>query len=118
MEVLIAPDSFKGNVSAPEVCDAIAEGILQADAGAAARKVPLADGGEGTARAITSAPGRRFVSACRREELDPMKTTSYGTGQLIVTPLDSGAWELIIVIGGSATNDDGIGMLSTLGFSL
>jgi glycerate kinase len=153
MEVVIAPDSFKGNMSAPEVCDAIAEGVLRADAGAVARKVPLADGGEGTARAITSAADGRFVSArvrgplgkpvdavfglidngrvaaldmasasgielLRREELNPMKASSYGTGQLIVAALDTGARELIIGIGGSATNDGGIGMLSALGFRL
>ncbi|MDR1326713.1 MAG: glycerate kinase [Treponema sp.] len=153
MEVLIAPDSFKGNMSALEVCDAIAEGVLRADAGAVVRKLPLADGGEGTARAITSAAGGRFVSArvsgplgkpvdavfglidngrvaaldmasasgielLRREELNPMKTTSYGTGQLITAALDSGAREIIIGIGGSATNDGGSGMLSALGFRL
>ncbi|MDR2417623.1 MAG: glycerate kinase [Treponema sp.] len=153
MEVLIAPDSFKGNMSAPEVCDAIAEGVLWVDTGAAVRKVPLADGGEGTAWAITSATGGRFVSTrvsgplgkpvdavfglidngrvaaldmasasgielLRREELNPMKTTSYGTGQLIAAALDSGAREIIIGIGGSATNDGGIGMLSALGFRL
>jgi glycerate kinase len=45
-----------------------------------------------------------------------MKATSYGTGDLIKVALDTGAKELIIGIGGSATNDGGIGMISALGF--
>ncbi|MDR3303131.1 MAG: glycerate kinase [Treponema sp.] len=151
MKIVLAPDSFKGNMSAPEVCDALAEGVLRADAAATLHKIPLADGGEGTARAITDAANGRFVSApvrgplgapldavfgllehgrvavldmasasgialLRREALDPLNATSYGTGQLIVAALESGAEELIIGIGGSATNDGGLGLLSALGY--
>jgi glycerate kinase len=151
MRIVIAPDSFKGNMSAPEVCDAIAEGVLRIDAQATLCEMPLADGGEGTACAVTSAAGGRFVNArvkgplgeavdavfglidngrvgvldmasasgielLRREDLNPLKATSYGTGQLIVAALERGVEELIVGIGGSATNDGGIGMLSALGF--
>jgi glycerate kinase len=45
-----------------------------------------------------------------------MRADSYGTGELIGAALDTGARELIIGIGGSATNDGGIGMISALGF--
>jgi glycerate kinase len=55
MKIIIAPDSFKGNMSALVVCAAIEEGILRADPSAKVHKVPLADGGEGTARAVTEA---------------------------------------------------------------
>jgi glycerate kinase len=45
-----------------------------------------------------------------------MKATSFGTGELISAALDTGVKELIIGIGGSATNDGGLGMISALGF--
>ncbi len=46
---------------------------------------------------------------------NPMKTTSFGTGELIRQALDAGLRRLIIGIGGSATNDGGVGMLQALG---
>ncbi|MDR1802839.1 MAG: glycerate kinase [Treponema sp.] len=151
MKIIVAPDSFKGNMSAPAVCSAIEAGILRADKKAKIHKVPLADGGEGTARAVTEAAGGKFTEVTvhgplgkkikagfgliekgkvavldlasasglellRREELNPMKAGTYGTGELIKAALDTGAKEIIIGIGGSATNDGGIGMISALGF--
>jgi glycerate kinase len=47
-----------------------------------------------------------------------MKTSTYGTGELIRKALESGVKEIVIGIGGSATNDGGAGMLQALGFSL
>ncbi|MDG2915956.1 glycerate kinase [Bisgaard Taxon 10/6] len=49
------------------------------------------------------------------EKRDPTKTTSYGTGELIKAALDLGVKKLILGIGGSATNDGGVGMLQALG---
>lgn len=49
---------------------------------------------------------------------NPLKTTSFGTGELIRTALDAGVSHLIIGIGGSATNDGGVGMLQALGVRL
>ncbi|HKN03992.1 MAG TPA: glycerate kinase [Buttiauxella sp.] len=46
---------------------------------------------------------------------NPMKTTSWGTGVLIRYALDSGVKSILVGIGGSATNDGGIGMLQALG---
>ena len=46
---------------------------------------------------------------------DPMMTTTYGTGELILDALDRGCRELYIAIGGSATNDGGMGCLRALG---
>jgi len=46
---------------------------------------------------------------------NPELTTSYGTGELIRAALDEGCQELIIGIGGSATNDGGAGMIQALG---
>lgn len=49
------------------------------------------------------------------EQRDPKNTTSFGTGELIVHALESGAKKLIIGLGGSATNDGGMGMMEALG---
>lgn len=46
---------------------------------------------------------------------DPKETTSYGTGQLIADALDQGIRRIVIGIGGSATNDGGMGAMSALG---
>ncbi|HDL1367294.1 TPA: glycerate kinase [Mannheimia haemolytica] len=49
------------------------------------------------------------------EQRNPLITTSYGTGQLIKAALDLGVEKIILGIGGSATNDGGVGMLQALG---
>ena len=54
----------------------------------------------------------------RPDELDPRRATSYGTGELIAAALDEGIEELIVGLGGSATNDGGAGMAQALGFRL
>jgi glycerate kinase len=51
----------------------------------------------------------------RRDERNPARTTTYGTGELIRHALDLGMRRLIIGIGGSATNDGGAGMAAALG---
>ena len=50
------------------------------------------------------------------EERDPMHTSTFGTGELIKDAIHQGVKNFIIGIGGSATNDGGVGMLSALGF--
>lgn len=50
------------------------------------------------------------------EEYDPSRTTTLGTGQLIAAAISAGARRIIIGIGGSATNDGGMGMAVALGF--
>lgn len=49
-------------------------------------------------------------------ERNPMNTTTFGTGQLIIHALSQGAKHIILGIGGSATNDGGIGMVTALGY--
>lgn len=48
-------------------------------------------------------------------ERDPMRASSYGTGQLIRDALDRGIRQILVAVGGSATNDGGMGALSALG---
>ena len=57
MRIVIAPDSFKGSVSALCVAEAMARGVLKVFPGAEVRQVPIADGGEGTVEALVSATG-------------------------------------------------------------
>lgn len=47
---------------------------------------------------------------------NPMLTTSFGTGELILDALEHGCQEILLGIGGSATNDAGMGILSALGY--
>jgi len=58
------------------------------------------------------------IALVAREQRDPLRACSYGTGQLIRAALDHGARRLILAIGGSATNDGGAGMLAALGARL
>ena len=60
MKILIVPDSFKGTLSASEVCDAIGDGILSEIPDAEIIKIPVADGGEGSSDALGAE--RIFVS--------------------------------------------------------
>ncbi|MGN8646609.1 glycerate kinase [Gracilibacillus sp. HCP3S3_G5_1] len=64
---------------------------------------------------MAEASGIHLVTKERR---NPLFATSYGTGELILAALDHQITNLIITIGGSATNDGGIGMLQALGASI
>ncbi len=55
------------------------------------------------------------IELITNDERNPLKTTSYGTGELIRAALNAGCTEITIGIGGSATNDGGIGMAMALG---
>ncbi|ENM5790385.1 glycerate kinase [Vibrio mimicus] len=61
---------------------------------------------------MAAASGLHHVPIAQR---DPKLTTSFGTGELIRHALDQGVTKLIIGLGGSATNDGGVGMLAALG---
>lgn len=64
---------------------------------------------------MAAASGIELLAA---EERNPLITTTFGTGLLIKTALDEGFTQIIIGIGGSATNDGGAGMAQALGFGL
>lgn len=63
---------------------------------------------------MSAAAGITLVSDSQR---NPMKTTTFGVGEMIRDALDRGCRSFLVGIGGSATNDGGTGMLSALGFS-
>ena len=70
--------------------------------------------GEGSTAVIemAAASGLHLVNP---DERNPMLTTTFGTGELIKQALDSGVTHIILGIGGSATNDGGMGMAQALG---
>lgn len=157
MRVLIAPDSFKGSLSAPAAAAHMAAGLRAVFPEAVCDPAPLADGGEGTAEILALAAGGRLVSEesldplgrplkaawalldessavvdCAaasglpllvksRDERDPARACTYGTGVLIRAALRAlhasggGEKRLIIGLGGSAANDGGAGALRALG---
>ncbi len=152
MKIVIAPDSFKESLSAPEVAAALARGVKRAAPDAHVVCVPMADGGEGTVQAVLGAtqserrtdwvqnalgqpieaqwallPNQTAVieMACAAglehiapSQRDALRATTFGVGELIKHALDAGARQIVLGLGGSATNDAGAGMLSALGLSL
>lgn len=62
---------------------------------------------------MSSAAGITLVSDSER---DPMNTTTYGVGEMILDAIKQGCRSFVVGIGGSATNDGGVGMLSALGY--
>ncbi len=151
MKIVLAPDSFKGNLTSLEVASAFEKGIKRVIADAECVKISMADGGEGTMRSLLDARGgkrvrKRVIGAAGQPvfahyalladgetavieiaaasglpqvegtpDKNPMKTTTYGAGQLIADAIARGALHLIIGLGGSATVDLGTGLAQALG---
>lgn len=63
---------------------------------------------------MAEASGIRLL---KNDEANPMRTSTYGTGELIKDALDRGVEHIILGIGGSATNDAGLGMARALGYA-
>jgi len=151
MRFLIAPDKFKGSLTAREVADNISIGLRQVLPDAQIEILPLADGGEGTAEVICNALGGSWITCkahdplgreiearyawiedrklgvmemseaagmrrLRENEREPLRTNTFGVGEMIVQAARHGAEDLIVGLGGSATNDGGFGMARALGF--
>ena len=151
MRILIAPDKFKGALSARHVAGNVAKGLRDVFPDAEIEIVPMADGGEGTAEAICEAPGGLWLTCKAHDpigreiearyawiedgklavmemseaagmrrltenERDPVRATTFGVGEMILDAANRGATEIIIGLGGSATNDGGWGMARALGY--
>lgn len=71
-----------------------------------------------TQTAIVEMSGAAGITQVHGEEKNPLHTTTYGVGEVICDAIRNGCRRFIIGIGGSATNDGGIGMLQALGFGL
>ena len=77
-KIVIAPDSFKGCLSAADVAEACLRAIRSVAPGCETVKLPVADGGEGTSRAVTEATGGDFVQCQVCDPLMRPVTATYG----------------------------------------
>ena len=68
--------------------------------------------------AVIEMSGAAGITLVPAEDLNPLKATTYGVGEVIADAIKKGCRRFIIGIGGSATNDGGAGMLQALGFGL
>ena len=78
-----------------------------------AARYALINGGATAVIAMSSASG---LTLLKPEERNPLIASTFGTGELIVDALERGCREIIMGLGGSATNDCGVGMLRALGY--
>ncbi|MEE8098746.1 MAG: glycerate kinase [Hyphomicrobium sp.] len=150
MKIVIAPDSFKENLTSLEVASEIEAGLKRVWPDAEYVKVPMADGGEGTVQSLVDATGGQIIKCevtgplgdkvqasygllgdatiaviemaeasglplVPKDQRDPLRATTFGTGELIADAINRGVKEIIIGIGGSATNDAGAGFAQALG---
>ena len=78
MKIVIAPDSFKGSLTAMEVAEAIAEGIRRVMPEAEIDCVPMADGGEGTVQALVDATGGQMITETVCDPLGNQMEADFG----------------------------------------
>jgi glycerate kinase len=151
VKILIAPDKFKGSLSAQEVSAAIGNALMKLDPTIQLQTIAMADGGEGTAQLLTTHTNGSWINCSVHDPLfrkaeagfgisgdgqtafiemasasglqlltpwehDPLKTTTLGTGELIAQAFQHKVKRIVLAIGGSATNDAGIGMAQALGY--
>lgn len=151
MRILVAPDKFKGSLSAREVAENIALGLRDVLPESKIDIVPMADGGEGTTDVICDALNGSWRSCkahdalgreiearyawIEKEKLAVMEMSeaagmrrlkpnerdvdladTFGVGEMILDAGKCGAQKIIVGLGGSATNDGGVGMARAIGF--
>jgi len=78
MKIVIAPDSFKGSLSALEVAKSIQKGILNVDENIESVIVPMADGGEGTVQSLIDASGGKIIELTVHDPLFREINSFYG----------------------------------------
>ena len=78
MRVVVAPDSYKGSVSAVGVAAALERGVLRVFPQAEVRKIPIADGGEGTVEALVTATGGQMRQERVRDPLGEPVEAGWG----------------------------------------
>ena len=151
MKIVVAMDSFKGTLKAHEACMLVSDVIQDVLSDVTVVTKPMADGGEGTARAMIEAADGLWIphiamgplremhieagfawfpdatalvematvsglELLKPEQYNPLKTTTYGTGQLIKAAVQHGARKILLAVGGSATVDGGLGAAMALGW--
>ncbi len=150
-KIVIAPDKFKGSLSAIQFCEVVGAAIKEVCPDIKIVNCPLADGGDGTVDVLhhyiggqhvtvevndplfrlikasylysdhtrtayiemSAASGIRLLSS---DELNLLHTSTFGSGELVKDAIGRGAKHILLGIGGSATNDAGLGMARALGY--
>jgi glycerate 2-kinase len=143
LPVLVAPDSFKGTLSGPEVAAAVAAGLR--DGGRDAEELPVADGGEGTVDVLVGVLGGEIRTATVSDPLGRPVEASYALlpdgSAAVEMAAASGLWRVgederdawaastrgtgeliaatgadrvLLAVGGSATTDGGAGAVEAL----
>ncbi len=150
MKIVVAPNAFKGSLSAIQAADAMCTGIRRVLIDAEIQPIPVADGGDGLLTVLLAplaaerhvqrvsgplgapvdaaflyCPSRQLaviemataagLALLDAAELDVMRATSAGVGELIKAALDLGATHIVLGVGGSATSDGGTGLATALG---
>lgn len=143
MRVVVAPDKFRGTLSAAQAADVLARALMAR--GVEAIEAPMSDGGDGLLDVLggpnrtttVSGPLGDPVDAPWRygsrtaviemaqasglaviggaEHNDPVAASSRGTGELIRAALEAGARRIVVGLGGSASTDGGLGALDAIG---
>ena len=146
--VVVAPDKFKGSLSAAEAAAWLSAGLARG--GAEIVRVPVADGGDGTVDAAVAAGYKRLdvtvtgpagqpaaaslalrdgtavieaAQACGLAllppgELAPLTAGTRGVGELLLMAIEAGARRIVLGVGGSASTDGGAGLVQALGARL
>ncbi|WP_426995665.1 glycerate kinase [Pseudarthrobacter sp. N5] len=152
VRTLIAPDKFKGSLTACEVADALAAGLRSATESRTAIEcelLPLADGGDGSVDAavasgftrrsytVTGPTGQPIQAGIAFDgttavvevanscglgllpdgKLEPLKASSRGFGEAVLFALSLNPGRIVLALGGSASTDGGMGMLTALGYT-
>ena len=78
MKIVIAPDSFKGSLTAREAAQSIESGILRVLPEAECVSIPMADGGEGTVQSLVDATGGRIMRVLVTDPLGHPTNAEYG----------------------------------------
>jgi glycerate kinase len=152
VRVVIAPQEFKGSLTASEAAAAIAAAVRETAPNAVIDEAPVSDGGAGLVDCMLAARGGERMSAHVHDPLlrgidahwarlddgvavlevaaasglvlvaesdrNPLITTSYGTGELLLAAVAAGCKSVVVGVGGSATVDAGAGVLTALGARL
>jgi glycerate kinase len=144
---VVAPNAFKGCLTAQEAAVAMARGVRSA--GGEPEPIPVADGGDGTLDVLVAGLGGTVMGVIARgplglpvrahlarlddgtgivemaqasgyalvgeSERDPLRSSSYGTGELLKGALARRPSRVFVALGGSATVDGGTGLARALG---
>lgn len=129
MKIVVAMDSFKGCLDSEEACLAVSSGLHDGLPESEVIIIPIADGGEGTGKILTGylnrKDGIRVIELAQGAGLnmagengDVWTGSTYRVGEMIREAINEGCKEITVTLGGSGTNDAGLGLLQALGLKI